>query len=159
MVTRLSSHPRFALAGRVVAAVLTILATCCADAASLKKEQYCLALAMYWEARGEGRPGMIAVGWTVLNRVRASHFPATPCEVVYQGGEQPPCQFSFWCDGRSDRPRDQSSWRSALIVAAHLLTKPPTDPTAGALYYHSTTIRPPWKRVRTAQVGRHVFYR
>jgi hypothetical protein len=31
--------------------------------------RHCMALAMYWEARGEGREGMLAVGSVVLNRV------------------------------------------------------------------------------------------
>ena len=77
-----------------------------ASARSLHEEQQCLALAMYWEARGEGRHGMIAVGWTILNRAKSENFPATPCVVVYQGGERSPCQFSWWCDGKSDQPRD-----------------------------------------------------
>ena len=139
--------------------LLTQFHTSNANAASLKEEQHCLAQSLYWEARGEGRNGMIAVGWTVLNRVHSKDFPATPCEVVRQGGEQPPCQFSWWCDGRSDRPLDQRSWKSALETAAELLLNPPRDPTGGALFYHSTSIRSPWRRVRTARIGRHVFYR
>ena len=50
-----------------------------ASAASLKQERDCLALAIYWEARGEGTRGMLAVGWTVLNRVSSRDFPSTPC--------------------------------------------------------------------------------
>lgn len=132
-----------------------------ASAASYRQEHRCLALNLYFEARGEGRRGMIAVGWTVLNRVRSRDFPGTPCQVVYQGGEQPPCQFSWWCDGRSDRPRSRDSWRLASIIAANLLIDPPMDPTRGALFYHSTSVKPRWRRdrVRTGRVGRHIFYR
>lgn len=136
-----------------------LFATDGAAAASLEVEQHCLALNIYWEARGESRNGMIAVGWVVLNRMHSTQFPPTPCEVVYQGGEQPPCEFSWWCDGRSDRPRDAYSWRRALIAAADLLVNPPPDPTRGALYYHSTSIPRPWNRPQTVQIGRHVFYR
>ena len=122
---------------------------------------HCLAMNMYWEARGEGRRGMLAVGWVVLNRVRSSEFPATICAVVYQGGEQPPCQFSWWCDGRSDRPREHESWQAALAVAAELLSDPPPDVTNNALFYHAASIRNPWTRprTRTAQIGDHIFYR
>jgi spore germination cell wall hydrolase CwlJ-like protein len=130
-----------------------------AQAATMREEQRCLAEAMYWEARGEGRRGMIAVGWTVLNRVRSPRFPSTPCRVVHQGGERPPCQFYYWCDGRSDTPRDSPSWRSALSIAAQLLRDPPPDPTDGALYFHNRTVRTPHNRVRTARIGAHVFYR
>ena len=123
--------------------------------------QRCLALNLYWEARGEGREGMYAVGWTVLNRVQSADFPASVCGVIYQGGETPPCQFSWWCDGRSDRPQEWRSWEMALEVSAKLLRSPPPDPTAGALFYHNTSIRSPWLRTRqrTTQIGQHVFYR
>lgn len=125
------------------------------------REQECLALAMYWEARGEGDDGMTAVGWTILNRKASPEFPSTSCAVVYDGGETPPCQFSWYCDGRSDRPREWSSWQSAMRIAARLLTRPPDDPTNGALYFHSAKLHSAWHRrlVRTARVGGHVFYR
>ena len=131
------------------------------DARSLQDEQQCLALALYWEARGESRQGMVAVGWTILNRTDSEHFPATPCAVVYQGSERGSCQFSWWCDGKSDRPRNRNSWTKALIIAAELLVNPPRDPTNGALFYHSKSISLPWKRtrVRTARIGNHIFYR
>ena len=150
------------LSAAVSAVMVGLLAwadTGTARAASLEEEQRCLALAMYWEARGEGRQGMIAVGWTVLNRVRSEHFPSTPCEVVHQGGEQPPCQFSWWCDGKSDRPREGRNWSLAQMIAADLLTNPPPDPTAGATFFHATSVRSPWDLERTARIGRHVFYR
>jgi N-acetylmuramoyl-L-alanine amidase len=130
-------------------------------AAPQQEQQSCLALALYWKARSEGHRGMIAVGWTILNRVRSRDFPSTPCTVVHQGGEQPPCQFSWWCDGRSDRPRDQESWQTAQRIASELLLDPPPDPTKGSLFFHTTNVKPAWtrSRVRTAQIGTHVFYR
>ena len=131
------------------------------EARSIEAEHQCLALALYWEARGETRRGMIAVGWTILNRARSKEFPGTPCAVIYQGGEHPPCQFSWWCDGKSDRPRDRDSWIQARVIAAELLMNPPPDPTGKALFYHSTSIGVPWKRkrVRTTRIGNHIFYR
>ena len=124
-------------------------------------EFHCLAMNLYWEARGEGRRGMLAVGWVVLNRVRSPEFPASICGVVHQGGEQPPCQFSWWCDGRSDRPRERESWQAAVAVAAELLNDPPPDVTNNALFYHAASIRTPWTRprTRTAHIGDHIFYR
>ena len=91
-----------------------------AHAASRQDEQHCLALSLYWEARGEGRRGMVAVGWTVLNRVHSRDFPATPCGVIRQGGEAPPCQFSWWCDGKSDKPGNFRAWRESLIMASEI---------------------------------------
>ena len=124
-------------------------------------QRTCLARTLYWEAKNEGREGMIAVGWVVLNRQHHEEFPSDLCEVVYQGGETPPCQFSWWCDGKSDHPREAGNWALALEVADLLLSKPPPDPTDGALFFHSAGIDVPWrvKRSRTAQIGNHIYYR
>jgi N-acetylmuramoyl-L-alanine amidase len=122
---------------------------------------HCLSLAMYWEARGEGRRGMMAVGSVVLNRVQSHQFPNSICSVVYEGGEKPPCQFSWWCDGKSDRPRNRSQWLAAQDVSETLLSNASSDPTGGALFFHSASIRSPWHRTRdrTAKIGNHIFYR
>ena len=124
-------------------------------------QRTCLAQTLYWEAKNEGREGMIAVGWVVLNRRGHEEFPSTVCEVVHQGGETPPCQFSWWCDGKSDRPREPDNWALAREVAGLLLAEPPPDPTGGALFFHSAAIDVPWKvdRTRTARIGNHIYYR
>ncbi len=72
----------------------------------LIENERCLALSMCWEAKDQGREAMIAVGSVVLNRIASEDFPDTACEVVFEGGETPPCQFSWWCDGKSDRPTE-----------------------------------------------------
>lgn len=128
---------------------------------AVDEQQRCLALTMYFEARGEGPEGMRAVGAVVLNRVESDDFPSTPCEVVKQGGETPPCQFSWWCDGKSDVPRDEAQWRIALEIAAALLEDRGEDPTHGALFFHSAGIAVPWRieRTRTTQILGHVYYR
>ena len=114
---------------------------------------------MYWEARGEGRRGMLAVGSVVLNRVDDQRFPDNACGVVFEGGETPPCQFSWWCDGKSDRPTHKGLWRDSLALADELLTDRPPDPTRGALFFHNTSIQKPWQRQKTARIGNHLFYR
>ena len=119
----------------------------------------CLALALYWEARGEGEIGMRAVGSLVLNRVEDERFPSTVCRVVKQGGETPPCQFSWWCDGKSDRPRSASQWSVAQGLADKLLAGRAKDPTRGALFFHNTAVDPKWPYKRTVRIGNHVFYR
>lgn len=121
--------------------------------------QHCLALAMYWEAKSEGPDGMLAVASVVLNRVAHPEFPDTVCDVVRQGGETPPCQFSWWCDGRSDRPTEARAWAIATRMADRALRNPPSDPTRGALFFHNTSMESPWTRERTVQIGQHVFYR
>jgi spore germination cell wall hydrolase CwlJ-like protein len=104
---------------------------------------------------------MIAVGWVALNRLKDSEFPDRVCAVVRQGGENPPCQFSYWCDGEPEIPRNDKLWDLAKSLAGQMLTNPPTDPTGGALYFHAVNVSRPWKarRERTARIGNHVFYR
>ncbi len=121
--------------------------------------QNCLALALYWEARGEGRDGMIAVGSVVLNRIEHAQFPDDTCSVIREGGETAPCQFSWWCDGRSDRPTQDALWAESRKTARELLTGKADDPTNGALYFHHESIDPPWEKERTARIGSHIFYR
>jgi N-acetylmuramoyl-L-alanine amidase len=124
-------------------------------------QEHCLALALYWEARAEGPHGMLAVASVILNRVRHPQFPDSICEVVKEGGESPPCQFSWWCDGRSDQPTEARPWWRAKAVAKAVLNRPIHDTTLGALFFHADYIRKPWRvpRTRTVQVGAHIFYR
>jgi spore germination cell wall hydrolase CwlJ-like protein len=123
------------------------------------RTQRCLAQVIYWEARGEGQQGMVAVASVVLNRVEDNRFPDTVCGVVYQGGESPPCQFSWWCDGKTDYPTNQTKWAETNSLANTILTARPLDPTDGALFYHNTSIQDPWHRPLTARIGSHIFYR
>jgi len=119
----------------------------------------CLAMSLYWEARGEGRDGMVAVAWVVLNRLRHPAFPDTVCEVIKDGGETPPCQFSFWCDGRADTPAPGAAWELAQQVARQMLSDPEPDLTGGALYFHASWVSPEWALELTTQLGRHLYYR
>lgn len=126
-----------------------------------RAQAQCLALAMYWEAKAEGRSGMRAVGHVVLNRTRDERFPDSPCAVVYEGGEGRGCQFSWYCDGRSDRPTEPRNWRVAQALAAELLSGQLDDTTQGSLFFHAKRLKTPWRvpRTKTVIVGNHVFYR
>ena len=44
----------------------------------------CLALNVYYEARGESLAGQYAVAEVTMNRKSAARYPKTVCEVVYQ---------------------------------------------------------------------------
>ena len=131
-----------------------------AGAAEDQGSAYCLALAMYFEARSEGREAMEAVGWVVLNRVAAPRFPDTVCGVVTQGQKNGPCQFSWWCDERSNVPTEKAAWAQSLALAEKMLANPGTDPTGQALFFHDTTVEPDWTGLqRISQIGVHIFYR
>lgn len=128
---------------------------------SVAAEKECLALAVYWEAKGEGRKGMDAVASVVMNRVKSSEFPATVCGVVTEGGPERPCQFSWFCDGKSDTPVEAGKWAEAQQIAdTHLKGRAP-DPTRGATYFHAEDVEPAWsdKLQPTARIGDHEFYK
>jgi spore germination cell wall hydrolase CwlJ-like protein len=126
------------------------------------EDRRCLAQTIYFEARGEPLAGQKAVAKVVLNRVRHGDFPDTICAVVRQGGERPlgSCQFSWWCDGRSDKPRAGEAWRRAQTLAAELTTER-HDAFDGALYFHNIRVRPSWsyRLERVARIGDHIYYR
>jgi spore germination cell wall hydrolase CwlJ-like protein len=121
----------------------------------------CLARSIYWEARGEGDAGMESVANVVMNRLGHKGFPNTICGVVKQGREQGACQFSWWCDGRSDDAEEEKSYTNAQEIARKALNRQLTDRTGGALYFHKRGIAPNWSEeyMRTVEVGEHVFYK
>ena len=154
---------RFAIT-LAIAAITTVLAPSFAQpaAAGANREIECLALTIYHEARGESASGKLAVGQVVMNRTRSALFPTSVCAVVRQGGQQRHrCQFSWWCDGRSDRPKNTVALRESLLLAEAIYFGCVGDPTAGALWYHAAGVKPGWSRsLGTAKrIGRHVFYR
>lgn len=126
------------------------------------REVRCLALNIYFEARSEPLAGQIAVAHVVLNRVAARAFPATICDVVQQGGEvrRNRCQFSWWCDGRSDQPREARAWSHSVKLAQLIYYGTLEDPTEGAKWYHTSYVRPSWRKALTPArvIGQHIFY-
>ena len=128
----------------------------------LGEEFNCLALNVYWEARSENWTGQVGVAMVTLNRVANPLFPGTICGVVRQGGPRPKhqCQFSWYCDGKSDLPEHAAAWRRAQEVAYAVLFRGRRDPTYGALFYHADYVSPTWSRgmTQTTQIGRHSSY-
>jgi N-acetylmuramoyl-L-alanine amidase len=122
----------------------------------------CLAMNVYHEARSQSDTGQKAVAAVTLNRVASSSFPDTVCGVVEQGGQRlHHCQFSWWCDGRNDKPTETKAWEKALRISRLTLDGDYNDPTGGALFYHTTSVHPKWSRhfKRTARIGDHIFYK
>lgn len=122
-----------------------------------KNEAYCLAQVIYFEARGEPIAGQIAVAQVTINRRNSGIFPNTICGVVSQKG---PCQYSWYCDGKSDSlPTNAQAYRAQLLANIILINKP-EDITGGALFFHSASINPGWYNLeKTVEIGAHVFYR
>lgn len=124
----------------------------------------CLALNIYHEARGESLEGMVAVTQVVLNRVKDPAYPDTPCEVVREdrSGGQGKCQFSWWCDGKSDRPTDAEAWETAKAVVRGIVEDeliPWVVPEVK--HYVRCGIRQSWLNSMSfyGRIGNHCFYR
>jgi len=130
----------------------------------------CMAANIYHEAKNQSMLGQFAVAQVVMNRVEDHRYPNTICEVVKQGltykngkvviGK---CQFSWYCDGKSDEPRRKSkAWSSAVRNAAIIMGESINiDVTDGATHYHASYVRPAWAKTktRTTRIDKHIFYR
>ena len=128
-----------------------------------ESELKCLALNVYWEARAEPEHDKLAVAYVTLNRVASGQFRDSICAVVKQGGEikRHACQFSWWCDGKSDLPTNMEKWRESVAVARDALEKKQPDPTGGALFFHNDAVKPDWAgmKTETASIGQHIYYK
>lgn len=134
---------------------------------------FCLALNTYHEAKNQSLVGQIAVAQVVMNRVKDSRYPNNVCDVVKQGltykwNPKIPirnqCQFSWYCDGRGDEPREGRLWTQAQELAKHIFLYKDkyVDITDGATHYHAKYIDDPrWARAdrRTATIDQHHFFR
>jgi spore germination cell wall hydrolase CwlJ-like protein len=129
--------------------------------APLEDALTCLARTVYWEAKGEELEAMEAVANVVMNRVAAADFPNTVCEVVTQGQDAGPCQFSWWCDGNPLEAEEHDRYAITMDVARRALNQELADRTDGALFFHGEGSVPGWAEtyVRTVTLGGHVFYR
>ena len=139
------------------------------------KQLLCIAQNIYWEARNQPFRGMVAVGQVTMNRVKDKRFPDTPCEVVEQGPTKPSwkdpsieypvrhrCQFSWYCDGKSDEPKNKTAWEKSRKYASDFyIYSKYIGITEGATHYHATYVRPYWAPTldRITRIGSHIFYR
>ena len=132
-------------------------------------ETHCLALNIYHESRSESRLSQFAVSQVVFNRVESSSWPDSVCGVIRQGhhlGDHPVrdrCQFSWYCDGRSDDPVDGKAWRDSVELASWMMTARGYLPQLvhEAVFYHADYVDPHWSRIRkrVLKVDSHIFYR
>ena len=96
------------------------------------------------------------------------------CAVVYQTkeyktswktGEQIPrrgmCQFSWFCDGKDDTPKDSVTFEKCMIIARQIQNGEFGDITEGALWYHADYIKPYWSMNlnQTVHIDQHIFYK
>ena len=149
------------------------------------EEARCLAENVYHEARNQGTAGWLAVAAVTMNRVIDNRFPNTICEVVFQAETKESwktkskkdildserifypirhrCQFSWYCDGKSDDLNNINVFMEIMSFTRLLLTSQAVmfDITDGATFYHADSITPSWakSKIKTIEIGDHIFYR
>ena len=130
----------------------------------------CLALNLYFEARDQPVVGQLAVGFSTMNRVKDERYPDSVCGVVKQAqysawdSKNPirhRCQYSWFCDGMSDEPKNSKAMLEATILAANIFYGRVTDISSGATHYHASYVQPYWADHMTVvfTIDDHIFYR
>ena len=121
----------------------------------LSQQIDCMAKNIYYEAGSEPYEGKLAVAQVTMNRTQSLQFPKTVCGVVYQKG-----QFS-WVDEKRYPIRSRQAWEECMVVARKALTEHKLHDTiykTKSMYYHNTSVNPPWKLKYVAKIGNHLFY-
>lgn len=134
----------------------------------------CMALNIYYETRSSNLADMYSVADVVLNRVEDTRYPDSICGVVKEGQQysdgrmkRNKCQFSWYCDGKNDTPRDRESWKKAQSIAWDIVKwNSFRGITEGSTHYHTTYVNPRWNKsrkgwsiTRVGRIGAHIFYR
>jgi spore germination cell wall hydrolase CwlJ-like protein len=130
-----------------------------------RQDLSCLALNVYFEARGEPMVGQYAVAEVTMNRVASSRYPDTVCGVVYQKNwdsvrRRHVGAFS-WTESKETPPLKGEEWQRALAAAETVYYRRRPSQLNGALFYHAVYVKPNWSRDKkpVARIGKHVFYR
>jgi spore germination cell wall hydrolase CwlJ-like protein len=123
--------------------------------ADMDPELACLAIGVYYEAKGEPLEGQLAVADVILNRTTSGRFPSSVCSVLKQPG-----QFSFVRGGRLPQPAlSARAWRTAVAVATVARDDTWESNVPRALFFHARQVSPGWRLAKVGAVGNHIFYR
>ena len=141
----------------------------------MTQDTYCMALNIYHESRSENLAGKFAVADVVMNRVNNRSYPDSVCGVIYDAELKPSwkdptkevpvrnrCQFSWYCDGKSDDPIEEDAWNESILVAHQSIYEGRMlGLTEGATHYHTTYVEPYWASSLdlVGHIGSHIFYR
>lgn len=130
------------------------------------KDVTCLALNIYYEARGESKAGQIAVASVTLNRASSKHYPDEICEVVFQKNWDKRRRryvgaFSWTeLDARTNIKKNNKEWKQALKIAESAYSGTSKSRAKDALFYHANYVNPRWAKNKkpVARIGKHIFY-
>lgn len=127
--------------------------------AGAKREMTCLALNVYFEARGTITKQQQGVAWVAKNRSSNSNYAGPNlCDVVFErhGGT---AQFA-WTSHQMRYKVEPDSWETAQQIAREVYYGSISDPTHGALCFHETNLAARYRRYDHGglRIGSHVFY-
>ena len=122
----------------------------------LDEQEYCLANAVYFEARGESLEGQLAVADVVINRTESPRYPDNWCDVIKQYK-----QFSFVENRQFPRISEGQAWDTAKAVAKVAIDDARDVVRGDVLWYHADYVAPTWRTAfnEVTKVGVHIFYR
>lgn len=135
----------------------------------------CMRANVYFEAGNQRKRDKEAIALVALTRVKVKSYPSTVCGVVkqwrYNKRGVKVCQFSWYCDGKSDRPNltnplERKAWEDSTAVADAAMRGRIKDFLGGATNYHADYVTPDFSKPqhrkryhRIAVHGVHIFYR
>ena len=133
-----------------------------------RRQVECLAQNIYYEARGEDEDGHVAVALVTMNRSLSKLYPNNVCNVVREKLGKT-CQFTWWCDSKlrskatlyNYTRQEKKVYEEIRDLALHVYVNRDQieDFTGGAIFYHANYVNPRWKYKKTAQIGKHIFYK
>lgn len=118
---------------------------------SNQSEIDCMIKNMYYEAATQPERGILAVGYTVVNRVKDERWPSDVCGVIYQKD-----QFS-WTSGNTLKPISSKQYNRLKPLAKLVLSTP--SPITST-HYHAVYVKPYWSTSmrKLHKIGDHIFY-
>jgi len=127
--------------------------------APLDEQAQCMAVAVYFEARGESLEGQLAVARVIMNRAASGKYPPSWCGTVKQ-----PWQFSFVNPRTGQYPAVNTSsaaWRKAQAITRLAVANVVPSLSNDVLWYHADYVAPSWGRRLSfvSKIGTHIFYR
>jgi len=127
----------------------------------------CMALDLYFEARGEKNDlDVAAVGYVVIKRMEKKDYPDDICHVVWQQKTDKRtgkwvAMYSWTLDGKSDEPINAKAYRRCLSIARKVIARKIKNVSGGATHYHAAQIKPYWAKdfIMVTHSGNHLFYK
>jgi N-acetylmuramoyl-L-alanine amidase len=125
-----------------------------------------LPLVLHFEARNQGYPGMVAVGWTIRNRVESPRWWGWDYPSVIMKHYRGVYQYSSFAAADPNSTQfphgNEPDWQDELRAAVDVFTGSVFDPTIGAdSYYDNSIPAPAWATPEnhTVDIGAFRFHK